>query len=101
MATSPDAKPGLGHPQPCVLDWQGEPCEPCAALSKPQDGDGHVVAFPGPPGEKGEPGPPGFGLPGKQVSFGASGVGMQTGLKTGWDPISVGLLAPWAVGSRW
>lgn len=75
MATSPDAKPGLGHPQPCVLDWQGEPCEPCAALSKPQDGDDHVVAFPGPPGEKGEPGLPGFGLPGKQVSFRASGAG--------------------------
>lgn len=86
MATSPDAKPGLGHPQPCVLDWQGEPCEPCAALSKPQDGDGHMVAFPGPPGEKGEPGPPGFGLPGKQVSFRASGEGMQTGLKTGVGP---------------
>lgn len=70
-----------GVPQLCVLAWQGEPCESCRALSKHQDGDSHVVALPGPPGEKGEPGHPGFGLPGKQVSSGACGGGIQAGLR--------------------
>ena len=63
-------------PQPCVLAWQGEPCEPCPALFQHQEEDSHVVALPGPPGKKGEPGPPGFGLPGKHVSSGARGGGM-------------------------
>lgn len=65
---SPQSQAWPGFPQPCILTWQGEPCEPCPTLSKPEDGDGYTVAFPGPPGEKGEPGPPGLGLPGKQVS---------------------------------
>lgn len=58
------------------------------------------MALPGPPGEKGEPGSPGFGLPGKQVSFRASGEWMQTGLKRVEGP-RLGLLGPWAVESRW
>lgn len=86
-----------GGPQPCVLARQGEPCEPCSALSKPQNGDSHVVALQGPPGEKGEPGPPGFGLPGKQVSSRASRGCRQGGERRG-PPWVSWLPGQWGVG---
>ncbi|KAF5910412.1 hypothetical protein HPG69_014644 [Diceros bicornis minor] len=67
----------VGPPGPVgpagIKGEKGEPCEPCPTLSRPQDGDGHMVALAGAPGEKGEPGPPGFGLPGKQGVAGNPG----------------------------
>uniref|UniRef100_A0A452FV55 Collagen alpha-1(XVI) chain n=1 Tax=Capra hircus TaxID=9925 RepID=A0A452FV55_CAPHI len=83
---SPRFQAWAGVPQSCVLARQGEPCEPCRTLTEHQDEDSHVVALPGPRGEKGEPGPPGFGLPGKQVSSGACGGGIQGDAGNPGDP---------------